>query len=416
MLLFLSDLHLADSTARSTIDLASLFHALDSSLKQAAERRVEAAKLVLLGDIFEILKSKTWLASGLRPWETPTPAHGEVTRRILAATLQANERFLEGLSGLRARYSFLEILYLPGNHDLPLNTAMGEQARETLAAALLLPGGRQPYDSVFTDREHSVIARHGHEWDPTNRYGDKTAAFGDFIVIDLVLRLPLLVSAALSLDEEDPSLTFLHELDNVRPQQPYYMARWLMSGLSRLEVRHPGARKALRDALALLSGDLRQASALKRFASVAQGPLGRLGPGVWWRRALMQIANSMAKSGMALEVSVHLPRGGEGPGPTRHEARYDLSGTQGYQYILCGHTHLHELVPLDMRDGRPAPLYINTGTWRRTHRMAEFSPRRRPASFSTWQEECLVCIYSPDDQKLGYPPFEIRRFTRGQIF
>jgi hypothetical protein len=112
-----------------------------------------------------------------------------------------------------------------------------------------------------------------------------------------------------------------------------------------------------------------------------------------------------------------LPGGGEGPGPFREEALWDLQASrdngQDYRYILCGHTHIHELVPLQIEADEPPRLYINTGTWRRTHRLAEVCPRSAPG-FATWQEECLVCLFSPDDQRRGLPAFEVRRFTRGQ--
>ena len=129
MLLFLSDLHLTDTTDRSTVDLTRLSEALDSLLSRAIQKKgVQEVTLVLLGDVFELLKSRAWRDRQLRPWEAVTAAHTRLVTEILDSIVEANLTFWEDLRRLNESYS-LKLEFLPGNHDLYLNKAMGEQAR-----------------------------------------------------------------------------------------------------------------------------------------------------------------------------------------------------------------------------------------------------------------------------------------------
>jgi hypothetical protein len=287
---------------------------------------------------------------------------------------------------------------------------MGVSARARLRALLPLAINSQGlFNTVLLDNEHSVLAKHGHEWDPINRYGQGRSAFGDAIVIDLLLRLPKLVAELLGLDERDSRLAFLYEIDNVRPQHPRPMARWLLAGLDRLGPVHPEAPAAVQTAIMILASRLSELAKEKRFRNSVEAR--------WWTDMLFRVAKFVASRLGTLETAIRMPRGGEGLASYRRNAFLDLQAAHAtggnYRYIVCGHTHLHELVPLEtLPDGEP-PLYINTGTWRRCHRVAEISYRSQIGSFTTWQEECFVILYSQADQAQGSPRYEVKRSTRG---
>ena len=129
MLVFLSDLHLADATQHSTIDLQKLVSALREVVRRALEQESTSIRIVLLGDIFEILKSRVWLDRGLRPWQPSTSAHVDAIDAILEAIHSHNRPFFEGLTSLHQETSGLALHFVPGNHDAPLNTDMGRKAR-----------------------------------------------------------------------------------------------------------------------------------------------------------------------------------------------------------------------------------------------------------------------------------------------
>jgi UDP-2,3-diacylglucosamine pyrophosphatase LpxH len=102
MLIFLSDLHLTDESVPSTIDLRRLLDSLRDCYQRAAASGIRTIQLVLLGDIFEMLKSAIWLDRHIRPWDDATPAHAAATDDILAAIVSANIDFLQGLANWRA--------------------------------------------------------------------------------------------------------------------------------------------------------------------------------------------------------------------------------------------------------------------------------------------------------------------------
>jgi len=68
MLLFISDLHLPDNAGSTPLNLSVLLDRLDQMLTWARDKGVEETTLVLLGDIFELLKSESWLRTSARPW------------------------------------------------------------------------------------------------------------------------------------------------------------------------------------------------------------------------------------------------------------------------------------------------------------------------------------------------------------
>src|SRR5580765_5622335 len=125
MLILLSDLHLADTVERSTINITRLLRRLEDIIKQAFGNSVESITLILLGDIFEILKSKKWIEHQVRPWEASTLKHIRTVDSIFQSVLESNQEFFAGIGKLKRDYPFLRIEYIPGNHDRPMNTEMG---------------------------------------------------------------------------------------------------------------------------------------------------------------------------------------------------------------------------------------------------------------------------------------------------
>ena len=194
--------------------------------------------LVLLGDIFELLKSERWISDGVRPWDRASSAHASTVSSIFEAVLAHNKDFFSGLEETRAEYKNLHFSYVPGNHDRVLNTEMGITARRHFRKALLVQGrDSEPFSDVFVDTQHKVVAKHGHQWDPQNRYTNRGAAIGDAVVIELLRSVSglSLMRARLQLSVEDPLHRALLEIDNVRPQSPKYMAQWLISHFGRID-------------------------------------------------------------------------------------------------------------------------------------------------------------------------------------
>lgn len=412
MIVLLSDIHLSDCTPRSTVDVGRLINRLSEITQEAQKNRVDKLTVVLLGDIFDLLKSTQWLVHDVRPWDQCTDIHVGVVAGILDSILSSNQLFFDGLSQLTKTYGFVSLAYIPGNHDRSLNTEMGRQARVKLQGTLPLSyKGGEIFDEVFIDDAHSVIAKHGHEWDPTNRYLSGYSALGDAIVIELLVGLPRLVSYKMGVDDNDPSLTFLHEIDNVQPQTPRAMALWITKALAHLKDAHPDIGNIIQEALEEIIQKLRLLRAKLNFEAFATAK--------WWIGFLTFLLDAVVKGIGPLSSALTFPGGGHETSATREFALRDLQAAEmaggTYRYIVSGHTHVPELVPLDLgRDQDRSRLYLNTGTWRRVHRFVGGSRRKETvASFETWHEESIVCLHSVEERKRGYSAYELHSVRRG---
>lgn len=411
MIILVSDLHLADTATRSTINVPHFVERLTNIVNTAKESGATQIQIVLLGDIFEILKSKRWLEDRVRPWETCSERHIETVTSIFDGIVSTNLSFFQGVQALVSERS-VKVTYIPGNHDLPINTLMGTKARVRLKELLSIKSTSDKFANYLLDEEHGLIARHGHEWDPSNRYSSGLSAVGDAIVIDLLLQLPIVVGRKLGRSEEDPSLIFLHELDNVRPQIPRVMARWILRGLDLMGENNKSSHEKIQDAFYDLAShllSLKDVTAFETFEDAA-----------WWIRFLSELAPLVVKHFGSLDAVQHLPGGSEGPGPYREYALSDFQQASAaggeYKYVICGHTHLPLIEPLDLvgTSERRVRLYLNTGTWRRVYRLAPTTSGVTDVSaFALWDEECLVNIYNREEQSKGLPCYEFSRMTRG---
>ena len=95
--------------------------------------------------------------------------------------------------------------------------------------------------------------------------------------------------------------------------------------------------------------------------------------------------------------------GGTGESYHAHAAGEKAVVDRAARHVVYGHTHHHEIVPLDAltRDGRRfEQVYFNAGTWRRVHRLARSS--RRGRSFVAYDVMTFLAFFK-DDERMGRP-------------
>ena len=408
MLVFVSDLHLTDASFRPAIPIKRLTDAVDGVIERGRLGGVTSVKVVLLGDIFEIIKSPEWLAANVRPWEPVTEAHRKTVTTIFRSIAAANQPFFSWLAALPTRFPFVSFCYIPGNHDLALNTAMGEEARRELRAALSHAATDAPFEAELADQNHRVLARHGHEWDANNRAGARGGPFGDAIVVEVLLRLPLRMAQILAMRLDDEALAFLSELDNVRPQLPGAMARWLQSGLIRLCDRRRDAEAAFDEVFNEILTTLMRLGKSGVFEAYRYAS--------WWSRSVAWGATKVARRG-GIHRLMHLfplSEAARGHYPERVRDLLRVGEHDTPRFFLCGHTHVPEHVPLTSgARGVSQSVYMNTGTWRRVHSPVDLDRPSGLPSFTSHQEECLVAVYDDAEQALGLPSYEYHRVAHG---
>lgn len=398
MLVFASDLHLTDTPERSSFSAHAFTRSIEELLRFAPDDGIKEVRLVLLGDIFELLKSTKWLDRDVRPWEAATVTHRQTVREIFNGIVHANASLFRELERLRTDYG-LTISYVPGNHDAPLNGPMGvgcrKRLRELLGSSVT---DDRVFDESFRDDDCGVLARHGHHWDPANAYTFGTMAAGDFVVIDILARLPGVLAEHLHTTADDPELAFAHELDDVIPQTPRMMAIWLGQNTERL-TRLRG-RAAMKAAFGDIAKKLEKRAANCQFAADLAS---------WWVNVLKTLVFVAAGKVDLVKWTAKLASHDAAPPAFSDDARGDLDETgKAYSCFVFGHTH----VPDHRVLAGPTPRrLLNCGAWRRVHHAAE-TAGLAPA-FATSYTGALAVIRKAGEASSRQKRYELRRFFYG---
>jgi UDP-2,3-diacylglucosamine pyrophosphatase LpxH len=405
MLVFLSDVHLTDGSSGETIK-PTAFGIFSDNLVKLAETvsPLEELRVVLLGDIFDVIRSSLWLATPIRPWDPQSPEQQKVVEGILQAILSNNLQSLASFDKLRQfagqKGITFEINYVIGNHDWLINRY--PSCREQVAKALgVAPVSPAMLPTEFFDPDYRVIARHGDILDKFNYMGDRNASsIGDAIVIELLNKYPhavevrlnaLMAGGDISMDEKDSITSMLKELDNIRPVLD--AASWVL--MVSQKTANPLARKAIEDAWEACVDDFFKVPFIAKQDKF-----------MWPDTIdLLQIALHLSShtSKRVLETIAGLK---EKLFPADNEASYRQSAfvepkvrSGEASYVIYGHTHADQIVPMDQV---PTPdglaqnkIYFNTGTWRKTWNKVLFDPINR--EFIGWHVLSYVALFKPTE-------------------
>lgn len=407
VLIFVSDLHLVDHASRATFESAPMFEAIRSRLKDHPVGD-DPVKLVLLGDIFELLKSGVWLKRDIRPWSAPTRelwvAAAEILRDIVAEP--SNAHFFEQLQRLRSDFN-VELEYIPGNHDGLLADEECRGLRQLLRN--LVPGLPGKADEAFrdwvADEAHGVVAEHGHQLDSFNVRNVKSGRFvpGDAVVVEMLVGLPHEVATRRNADEFGSEFEFLHEMDNVEPQNLDGLMRWLEYQMKDVQ---PNTRRAMQSdvssALRLCGMRLREAMKAHSSQSLA-------------RKALWTLTKHECLTRISvLRFAAWVPTPATSELPEVADRVSEIESTIGDWHVppdiyIAGHTHSPLQQVFATANGHEM-TYLNTGTWRRVQ--APVRSRGRVA-FREAYHEALVCVHRVALTKQN-GRYELKRDVRGR--
>lgn len=439
MLVIISDLHLTDGTSGQTIK-ANAFRifaervrdmAFDASFRQDdTYRPVERIDILLLGDILDVIRSTAWLEDGAtaRPWSDPSNnAFIEKVKDISDAILEHNVPSLAHLRNLSEDNGLtlpppdatgeqpadegdpcpvaVNIHYMVGNHDwfyhLP-GTAY-DPLRQNVVEAMGLANDftagfpHEPEESVELARvlrDHEVFARHGDIYDPFNFEEDRDeSSLGDCIVVELLNRFPLAVNDLMGQHLPQACLDGLRELDNVRPLLaiPIWIDALLQkTGVGKREVKRvKGIWDGLVDDFLGLDFVRERDSFFNPWDSVDK----------------LEIALKFSK-GISLSTAGALANWWNDQMGASDDSAYPYAmkerafKNRSARYLVYGHTHDHEIVPLDASfpgSQRFDQIYFNSGTWRRVHRLAKAHPDEQ--EFMAYDVMTYLSFFKGDERK-----------------
>ncbi|MEJ2678961.1 MAG: hypothetical protein P8174_07805, partial [Gemmatimonadota bacterium] len=259
MLVIFSDLHLTDGhTAHNPHE--STFRRLGEEICASAEsRQARELEILMLGDIFDVVRTDYWHRNAVppekRPWGAGLDAETAMNRDdavpaqygdILADVFRdgSSRAFIAMLKGLQAGTGLEpHLTYVPGNHDRVLNNFPGlrRQIRDALAP---LP---VDFANVYESAEYGVRARHGHEWDENchglelyrrvlSGNGDidrfdprayRVMAIGEVVTAELMAGIIYYMRQALDPEKDGPFLDSLVALHNLHPiAEAFHWLAW----------------------------------------------------------------------------------------------------------------------------------------------------------------------------------------------
>ncbi len=417
MLLIISDLHLTDGSTGSTvgsgafedfrenlIDLATDA----SSRRDGSYRPLDSIEIVLLGDIFDIIRSIRWTdpedgsVSEVRPWhDSKSPAFVAKVSEVCDAILAANSESFAILKGLAIDNPITipttkegqdrtavktNIYYVVGNHDwfLHLPGEAYEAIREKIRtqAGLANPPGPFPHDPFEADwlmniyKDHGVFARHGDIYDDFNfdKKADTRdiATLGDAFVLEIINRFPRvavsrLQGSGIALDpgKLEALTDGLKEVANVRPS--LLVPVWVSALLENLQIddKHAAIVKEVWDELGRNFLNLKF---VKDQDTI--NPLDPIDKVQLTLRAYDLVSFETAADFLEKANPIAKFISNALTGFDKYAADEKVLKEPWVRHIVYGHTHHFEVVPLDKPYGNDQ-LYYNSGTWLPVHEMTK---------------------------------------------
>jgi UDP-2,3-diacylglucosamine pyrophosphatase LpxH len=403
MLIFISDLHLAQNSRRNL--KPESFRKCAQYIRETVRKtdtHIRSVDIAMLGDIFDPLLSDLWYETTIRPWssETEVDAQGRTKRDIVTAIMHeicddpVNRESLSHLTDLKNTLDVpFEMTYILGNHD-GLVGLYPETRRMT--AELLGLTNPEHYETEHLPLqriwpEYRALGRHGHSLDPFTSPGGPS--IGDAIVVDLIGKFPRVMAQDPRIDEE--LLEKLREIEFVRPFMDVPL--WLRSQLA-----EHGDRKELLKPIRDCWNDVVDEFFRDRF--VQETTRRR-----WLLRHMLQMALHVVTN-VTLEGS--LVRGASKMffsverGYDKKAAREEAIHDDLVDFVVYGHTHRQTVVPLTRINDNPK-TYFNTGTWTKVYRRDGFS---HDMNFQSWQMMSFVNLFNHE----GHHRFEVWNALLGE--
>ncbi|MBT3187931.1 MAG: hypothetical protein HN736_13745 [Anaerolineae bacterium] len=440
MLIIISDLHLGDGTCGHSISSDAFYvfaERLDEMAMRASWRKdgsyrpIKKIEIILLGDILDPLHSTLWLDTKLdtpkytRPWtDQKKPAYAEKLKEITRAILKENAdavqvlqeleveipRKLASQRGWEESKDLIKIEthlhYMIGNHDwyYGIPGTPFDEIRAEVVEALGLSQDSSPFPYRPEDNDdlaknlaaYKVYALHGDCYDKFNydaKKGRINSALGDVFTIEMLNRFPLEVEKRLpSVPPE--MIDNLREISHVRPA----LATWLWVSS---QIKHNNLPNSMQDKIKQLweqiGGDflklevVRDADEIFKFDIVDQLEI-----------ALQISKRTPVKTINDLLLWIQEKFWGGEISYAKKALDEPAFINKDALYIVYGHTHHHEVVPLDTSESRTRyddQLYFNAGTWHTYFDLAIHKPYEQ--KFVPYQVVSYLAFYK-DDQRRGH--------------
>lgn len=459
MLVVISDLHFVDGTAGEHNlpygAFSSVF--LSNIVSLARDKGATELKLLLLGDVPDLVRSQQWLLEeeADRPWgrngllDIPhprpnsrteqcclkilgrLPADGKQSSVAENTILYKNWRTFEFFRYFKqviwqrlGRKIPVEVIYVVGNHDRMCNLypSVRDELRKMLGLTITEDTVEVDHENQqwwyrydFIDEAYGVYARHGHQYETANydggadftRLDHLQVPIGDLIATEFAVNLPHTLA---TISDKYEGVTHqlvenLKEIDNVRPLSR--IMQWFYYQIEKEESAE--VRKALDETFdTVLTGFLNLEfvkqwrnpnTVWDEFLRIAGSSFFR-----WIPSGILRVSDTSSLLPRLLPLVARLM------GESNKEVDDYAAGAyheplwrenRAIQYILYGHTHAPMIVPLHKQEGRQVS-YVNTGTWR-----GQIKPTislDEPGGFVDFKQITYSIFYNKDEDSSNKLP------------
>lgn len=450
MLIIISDLHLGDGTCGKSIS-HSAFRLFSDRLKELAYSAswrddgtyepLKEINILLLGDILDPLHSTHWLEKShgepggyVRPWtDQKDPAFAAMLHKITRDILRHNRHAIDIFFNITRGHSIfippaiangqpdpvtqqlvevkVNMFYMVGNHDwlYHLKGEAFDTIRQEIIDAFGLANPASPFPHAPEEvpeiaallKRYKVYARHGDIHDSFNyvkAHGRDYAAMGDIVAIEVTNRFFAEIEKQMSNELPAGMLEKIKEMTNVRPISALWL--WVSSILQQYNLSTAKHRKlkAIWDKIGkdFIALDVVNQRKRKYYLDYYDA--------IFWGFKLSQWTSSEGLNRLSIWLSKHIS--GNNLSMAKHALQEPAFIDNSARYIVYGHTHRHEIVPLDtiIEDNETQSvkqdnqLYLNSGTWHAYYDLA----LNRPASkrFVPYQTMSYLVFYR-DNQRRG---------------
>lgn len=390
MLVFISDLHLTDLDDDKDRDVKleafnEFFNYLNSRSKKSGAEKIN---VVLLGDIFDVIRSNHWFNEfntndkPIRPWSNNEDKDKKsqdlesYTKTIVDKICEKNENLFNDLKNKKG----ISFTYIIGNHDwLIYRYPSVKQKIEQF-----FHPNKIAFKLEFSDKKHNVFAHHGHRYDPFNSRASEKGngpSIGDAIVIGLLNEfLSTLKNNGIS----EKVIERLKEIHNVgRPIDIPFWISWVCENEG-----SDGDKKNVKKAWNEVVKKFLKIDFVKNCNS-------------WCERALKQVLKGSRLSPLPF-TEFRLNLKGEDYKfdlrlPLPCEVNYSKNASKegdGAEFILYGHTHNSNIEFLGQKN-RNNRIYINTGSWRKVYTKSVYDRKK----FIGWHDMVAVVLYTKEESK-----------------
>ena len=458
MLVIVSDWHLTDQTTgmRMPVGAYQLFQKRLEDMAQDASQRddgmykpIESFDLVLLGDIFDLLRSTKWTIEEkgdpeyARPWSNPSsPAFVNKINLITNDIINKNAESLEILKMIadghgislppatkdhkvdlrvsRDRRSknrlpvIAKIHYMIGNHDwyYHLPGQDFDQIRKRIVDAMHLSNQITafPYElsesriieQVFS--EHSVFGRHGDLYDSSNFFMDNNhmdrnhASLGDALCVELFNRIGIQIKSALEGTLHEEFFQDLNEMGSIRPE--IMTPVWIASLLERYQASDK-LWSIVNEIWHELVDQFLELDFLKDLNIPFEFDLiDILKPALMFSKLIsIETLNNWALAAEKLEDLFRLISKGS-DSYKNYAAKEEAYQSQSARFIVYGHTHNFTVYPLRsvQKGGGPFDqIYLNSGTWHPVHEICHANSQKK--GFVFHKTMSYLGFYKGDERK-----------------